>query len=157
PKLHFFTESTGFPKYFGDPPANMGEISKLNQHYADVAASIQKVTEELILGMARNLQKETGLKQLCIAGGVGLNSVANSRIMRETPFEQVFVQPAAGDGGGALGAALWAYNTLLGKPRDFRMDHAYWGRSYGPSEITAFLEGNKIPYQVIEDEDKVFD
>jgi carbamoyltransferase len=156
-KLHFFTEATGFPKYFGDPPSNIKEISKLNQHYADIAASIQKVTEELILGMARNLQKETGLKQLCIAGGVGLNSVANSRIIRETPFEQVFVQPAAGDGGGALGAALWAYNTLLGKPRNFRMDHAYWGRSYGPSEITTFLNGNKIPYRLVENEDQMLD
>ena len=69
------------------------------------------------------------MKQLCIAGGVGLNSVANTRILRETGFEELYVQPAAGDGGGALGAALWAYNTLLGKPRDFRMDHAYWGRA----------------------------
>ena len=156
-KLHFFTEGTGFPKYFGEPPSNIHEISKLNQHYADIAASIQRVTEELILGMARNLQKETGLKNLCIAGGVGLNSVANTRIMRETPFEQVFVQPAAGDGGGALGAALWAYNTLLGKPRNFRMDHAYWGRSYGASEITTFLQSNKIPYHLIEKEDQMLD
>ena len=156
-KLHFFTEATGFPKYFGEPPANIKEISNLNQHYADIAASIQKVTEELILGMARNLQKETGLKNLCIAGGVGLNSVANSRIIRETPFEQVFVQPAAGDGGGALGAALWAYNTLLGKPRNFRMDHAYWGRHYGGSEISSFLKGNNIPYKLVENEDHMFD
>jgi carbamoyltransferase len=156
-KLHFFTEATGFPKYFGEPPANIHEISNLNQHYADIAASIQKVTEELILGMARNLQKETGLKNLCIAGGVGLNSVANSRIIRETPFEQVFVQPAAGDGGGALGAALWAYNTLLGKPRSFRMDHAYWGRHYGASEISEFLQGNNIPHTLIENEDKMLD
>ena len=156
-KLHFFTEGTGFPKYFGEPPANIHEISKLNQHYADIAASIQHVTEELILGMARNLHKETGLKNLCIAGGVGLNSVANTRIMRETAFEQVFVQPAAGDGGGALGAALWAYNTLLGKPRNFRMDHAYWGRSYGASEITTFLQSNKIPYHLIEQEDQMLD
>jgi len=156
-KLHFFTEGTGFPKYFGEPPANIHEISKINQHYADIAASIQRVTEELILGMARNLHKETGLKNLCIAGGVGLNSVANTRIMRETAFEQVFVQPAAGDGGGALGAALWAYNTLLGKPRNFRMDHAYWGRSYGASEITTFLQSNKIPYHLIENEDQMLD
>ncbi|HZQ69637.1 MAG TPA: carbamoyltransferase [Terriglobales bacterium] len=157
PKLHFFTEGTGFPKYFGEPPANIHEISKLNEHYADIAASIQKVTEELVLGMARNLQKETGMKNLCIAGGVGLNSVANSRIIRETQFEQVFVQPAAGDGGGALGAALWAYNTLLGKPRNFCMDHAYWGRQYGGSEISSFLKGNNIPYTLIENEDKMLD
>jgi carbamoyltransferase len=156
-KLHFFTESTGFPKYFGDPPSNVKEIAKLNQHYADIAASIQKVTEELILGMARNLQQTTGLKNLCIAGGVAQNSVANSRIIRETPFEQVFVQPAAGDGGGALGAALWAYNTLLGKPRNFRMDHAYWGRQYGASEISTFLEGNSIPHRRIENEDQMLD
>lgn len=156
-KLQFFTEGTGFPKYFGDPPSNYKELCKLNQHYADIAASIQKVTEELILGMARNLHQTTGLKNLCIAGGVAQNSVANSRIIRETPFEQVFVQPAAGDGGGALGAALWAYNTLLGKPRNFRMDHAYWGKAYGASEITQFLEGNNIPYRLIEDDNKMLD
>jgi len=88
---------------------------------------------------------------------VGLNSVANTRIMRETAFEEVFVQPAAGDGGGALGAALWAYNTLLNKPRTFRMDHAYWGRHYGASEIKPFLESNNIPYRVIEDDSKLYD
>jgi carbamoyltransferase len=156
-KLHFFTESTGFPKYFGDPPSNVKEIVKINQHYADIAASIQKVTEELILGMARNLHQQTGLKNLCIAGGVAQNSVANSRIIRETPFEQVFVQPAAGDGGGALGAALWAYNTLLGKPRSFRMDHAYWGRQYGASEISSFLNQSKIPHRRIDNEDQMLD
>src|SRR6202050_4245271 len=86
-KLNFFTEGTGFPKYFGDPPSNYGELCKLNQHYADIAASIQKVTEELLLGMARNVQKATGMKRLCIAGGVGLNSVANSRILGETELE----------------------------------------------------------------------
>src|SRR5213594_206851 len=137
--LQFFTESTGFPRYFRDPPANYQELCRINQHYADVAASIQRVTEELLVGMARHVQKQTGLKRLCIAGGVGLNSVANSRILREAGFEELYVQPAAGDGGGALGAALWAYNTLLGKPRSFRMDHAYWGRSYSPAEIGDFL------------------
>ncbi len=156
-KLHFFTESTGYPKYFGDPPPNVKEISNLNQHYADIAASIQKVTEDLIVGMARALQKETGMRNLCIAGGVAQNSVANSLIIRETPFEHVFVQPAAGDGGGALGAALWAYNTLLGKPRTFRMDHAYWGRQYGASEISSFLKANNIPYNYIENDDRMYD
>ena len=115
PKSQFFTEATGFPKYFGDAPANYSEECRLNQFYADVAASIQRVTEELLLNMANKLHQETGMKRLCMAGGVGLNSVANGRILRETPFEELYVQPAAGDGGGALGAALWAYNTLLGK------------------------------------------
>lgn len=156
-KLQFFTEGTGFPKYFGDPPANYKELCKLNQHYADIAASIQKVTEELLLGMARSVHEQTGMKKLCIAGGVGLNSVANSRILRETPFEELYVQPAAGDGGGALGAALWAYNTLLGKPRNFTMKHAYLGRANSDAEISDFLKGNNIPHRRLRDEDELVD
>jgi carbamoyltransferase len=156
-KLNFFTEGTGFPKYFGDLPSNYQELCKLNQHYADIASSIQKVTEEVLLGMARNVQKQTGLKRLCIAGGVALNSVANSRILRETDFEELYVQPAASDGGGALGAALWAYNTLLGKPRTFTMKHAYWGRANSESEISDFLTQNNIPFRKLKDEDELVD
>lgn len=157
PKMLFFTAQSGFPIYFGEPPSNYSELCKLNQHYADIAASIQKVTEEVLLGMARHIQKETCMKRLCIAGGVGLNSVANGRILRETGFEELFIQPSAGDGGGALGAALWADNMLLGNPRRFRMDHAYWGKSYTTSEIRDFLEQNQIPYQYIENEDWLLD
>jgi carbamoyltransferase len=153
----FFTEGTGFPKYFGEPPENYQELSKLNQHYADIAASIQRVTEDLLVGMAKNLQQRTGQKQLCIAGGVGLNSVANTRILRESGFERLYVQPAAGDGGGALGAALWAYNTLLGKPRTFRMDHAYWGRSYSSAEVGDFLTKSSIPHQLIDNDDQLLE
>jgi carbamoyltransferase len=155
PNLQFFTAASGFPKYFGDPPSNYQELCNSNQRYADIAASIQRVTEEILLGMARHIQKETGLKRLCIAGGVGLNSVANHRILRETSFEELFIQPSAGDGGGALGAALWADNTLLGNRRCFRMDHAYWGKSYGPGEIRGFLERNGISYQQIENDDRL--
>ena len=157
PKMLFYTASTGFPKYYGEKPPNYEELSRLNQHFADIASSIQRVTEELLLGMARQVQRETGLKRLCLAGGVGLNSVANSRILRETPFEELYVQPAAGDGGGAVGAALWAYNTLLGKPRTFRMDHAYWGRAYSADEIGSFLKDHGIPHCLIENQDKLFD
>jgi carbamoyltransferase len=157
PKMLFFTEGTGFPKYFGEPPANLKELSDINQHYADIAASIQRVTEDLLVGMAKNLHQRTGQKQLCVAGGVGLNSVANTRMLRESGFEQLYVQPAAGDGGGALGAALWAYNTLLGKPREFRMDHAYWGRSYSSGEVGDFLTQNNIRHQVIEKEEELLD
>ena len=117
PKMLFFTANSGFPAYFGEPPGDFAEQCKLNQHYADIAASIQQVTEEVLLSMAQQLHRETGLKKLCIAGGVGLNSVANQRMLRETPFDELFIQPAAGDGGGALGAALWADNMLLGNPR----------------------------------------
>jgi carbamoyltransferase len=156
-KLNFFTKGTGYPKYFGDKPSNYEELCRLNQHYADIAASIQKVTEELLIGMARNVHEQTGLKKLCIAGGVGLNSVANSRILRETPFEELYIQPAAGDGGGALGAALWAYNTLLGKPRNFSMDHAYWGRQNSDNEIGDFLRANNIPYHQMNSDDQLYD
>jgi len=157
PKTQFFTEATGFPKYFGRAPGNYKELCRQNQHYADIAASIQKVTEELLLGMARALHKETGLKRLCMAGGVALNSVANARILKETPFEELYVQPAAGDGGGALGAALWAYNTLLGKPRVFRMEHAYWGRSNSAGETRDFLVKNNIPFESFSNEDALLD
>lgn len=155
--LQFFTEATGFPTYFGAPPSNYRELCKLNQHFADIAASIQKVTEELLLGMARGVYRRTGLKKLCIAGGVALNSVANSRILRETEFEELYVQPAAGDGGGALGAVLWAYNSLLGKPRDFTMKHAYWGRENSSAEIGDFLRENNIPHRQLKDEDELVD
>ena len=156
-KILFFTEGTGFPQYFGTPPSNFKELSKLNQHYADIAASIQKVTEELLLGMARGLHERTGLKKLCMAGGVALNSVANTRILKETAFEEMYVQPSAGDGGGALGAALWAYNTLLGKPRAWQMDHAYWGRKNSDNEIGDFLVQNNIPHTRYDSEDKLLD
>ncbi len=157
PSMHFFTDSTGYPSYFGKRPTNYDEVACLNQHYADIAASIQRVTEELLLGMARQLHEQTGLKRLCIAGGVGLNSVANGRILRETPFEELYIQPAAGDGGGALGAALWAYNTLLGKPRNFKMEHAYWGKCYSASEIGDFLNQNNIPFHQFNNEDQLLD
>lgn len=153
PSMHFFTDSTGYPSYFGKRPANYDEVAHLNQHYADIAASIQRVTEELLLGMARQLHQQTGLKRLCIAGGVGLNSVANGRILRETPFEELYIQPAAGDGGGAVGAALWAYNTLLGKPRSFTMQNAYWGKSYSAAETADFLNQNSIPFRQFNNED----
>jgi carbamoyltransferase len=156
-EMAFFTEATGFPKYFGEPPSNYSELCRVNEHYADIAASIQHVTEELLLGMARNLQKETGQKKLCIAGGVGLNSVANSRILRETDFEEIYIQPAAGDSGAAVGAALWAYNSLLGNPRTFCMKHAYWGQNYSDGQIRSFLTENNIKHRYVENDDELLD
>ena len=88
-------------------------------------------------------------------GGVGLNSVANGRILRETPFEDVYIQPAAGDSGGALGAALYAYHVLLGKPRQFVMEHAYWGKSYSPDEIKQDIGATGRNYHRVENTDKV--
>ncbi len=157
PDMLFFTKATGFPAYFGKQPGDYEELCRRNQHYADIAASVQRVTEELLLAMAQRLAEKTGMKHLCIAGGVALNSVANGRILRETPFEELYIQPAAGDGGGALGAALWAYNTLLGKPRRFRMEHAYWGRSYSTGEISDFLRQNEIAHRSFDDDDHLLD
>ena len=157
PEMHFFTSNTRFPSYFGEKPSDYSELCRENEHYADIAASIQRVTEEILLKLANSLHKETGLRKLCIAGGVGLNSVANGRILQETPFEELFVQPSAGDGGGALGAALHAYHGLMGKPRTFIMEHAYWGKEYSENEIKQFLDSNNISYQYFSDDEKLLD
>ncbi len=157
PRLHFFTPSSGYPVYFGERPSNYDELARLNQHYADVAASIQAVTEEALLKMAQALYEETKLPRLCLAGGVALNSVANGRILRETPFEELYIQPSAGDGGGAVGAALYAYHSLLGKPRQFVMEHAAWGAEYQAGEVRLFLDSQGIPYQEIDDEQRLVD
>jgi carbamoyltransferase len=154
PKALFFTPSSGYPSYFGKKPNNYDVLGKENQHYADVAASIQAVTEEVMLNLAESAYKETGLKHLCMAGGVALNSVANGKILKETPFEQLYIQPSAGDGGGAIGAALYAYHMVLGKPRRFVMQHAYWGEEHGPGKTEAFLKEAGIPYRRIENEEK---
>ena len=136
-----------FADLFGHP-VRQGE-SKMEAFHWDMAASIQKVTEEVVLRMARDLHRRTGMKNLVMAGGVALNCVANGRVLREGPFESLWVQPAAGDAGGALGAALFAQHCLLGKPRSFRMDHAFWGPSYSDEEIRAFLDARKAPYRVL--------
>jgi carbamoyltransferase len=88
---------------------------------------------------------------------VALNSVANGRLIQETPFEQLYVQPAAGDSGGALGAALYAYHVLLGQPRQFTMEHAYWGKAYGPERIRDVLGPSGLKYQEYEDDDRLLD
>ena len=151
-EMNFFTSNTRYPTYFGEKPSDYEQLCQKNEHYADIAASIQKVTEEILLGLAMNLHKETGLSKLCIAGGVGLNSVANGRILMETPFDGIFIQPAAGDSGGALGAALHVYHGLLGKPRKFTLEHAYWGKCYSEEDIRTFLEDNGISYTYFKDD-----
>lgn len=155
PEAPFFTLDTGFPRYFGARPTNYEELGRENQRYADIAASAQAVTEEVLLKMANALHTETGLRKLCMAGGVALNSVANGRILRETPFEELYVQPSAGDGGGALGAALYAYHAILGKPRSFIMDHAYWGEAFDEGAIRDFLRMSGIRYTAMENDEKL--
>jgi len=155
PEQYFFTSGTRFPSYFGEKPSNFAELCKENEHYADIAASIQKVTEEIILKLVNSLHEETGLDKLCMAGGVGLNSVANGRILRETPFKEIFIQPAAGDSGGALGAALHAYHSFMGKPRSFVLETAYWGKGYSDAEIEAFLKAENITYEHFSDDEEL--
>ena len=151
----FFTLDSGYPSYFGDKPGNYHELAKQNQYYADIAASIQAVIEEALVQMARCAHRETGLRKLCMAGGVALNSVANARILRETEFDELYVQPSAGDGGGAIGAALYGYHVVLGKPRSFVMEHAYWGEEQGPGEVEHFLKRKGVTYRRFSDEDKL--
>ena len=134
-----------FAKLFGQPRRE--SESAMEPFHWDMAASIQKVTEEIVLRIARDLHARTGMKNLCMAGGVALNCVANGRIVREGPFENLWVQPAAGDAGGALGAAMYIDNCVLDRPRKLRMDHAYWGPSFSDEEIRRFLDDRKLPYK----------
>ncbi len=116
----------------------------LEQRHRNLAASLQARLEEVYLGMLGKLAKATGLKSICLAGGVAFNCVANGKIFDSTPFEQVYVQPAAGDAGLAVGAAYYVWHQKLGKPRSFVMDHAYWGPGFSAAEIRAALEASGI-------------
>ena len=140
-----------------DHPRWSDEVAAQNQHYADVAASIQAVTEDILLKIARHAHAATGSQNLVIAGGVALNSVANGRIIKETPFENVYIQPAAGDSGGALGAALYVYHVLLNHPREFVMEHAYWGQEYPEAEMKAAIDARGFPYEYIGDDEQLLD
>ncbi len=142
PETPFFTADTPYPAYYDAKPPDYDAQARENQHYADLAASIQVVTEEILLAMARGVCARAQTTRLCMAGGVALNSVANARILRETPVTDLYVQPAAGDSGAALGAALFAHHQILGQPRRFVMRHAYWGESHGPDAIRAAVRAN---------------
>ena len=155
PRVHdsvFFTPTTHPNR---DHPDWDDATAERNQHYANIAASVQLVTEDTLLKMAEYAYRESGSKNLCLAGGVALNSVANGRIMRESPFENVFVQPAAGDSGGALGAALYAYHVLLGKRRSFVQEHGYWGKGYETEDIVSAMDAAGVAYTRIRGEEEI--
>jgi carbamoyltransferase len=136
-----------------DPAARPGDPAVVaSQYYADVAASIQRVTEDILVKMATELQRDTGLTRLCLAGGVALNSVANGRILRESGFEELFIQPAAGDSGGALGAALYACHALFGRQRRWVMEHAYLGQHCDEGEVRRFLRHEGIAHESFPDD-----
>lgn len=129
--------SDRFSELFGVPPRSAE--SELRTEHMDLAASVQAVTEEVVLRLARSLAKETGLPNLCLAGGVALNCVANGEVLRDGPFERIWIQPAAGDAGGAVGAALATYHGFLGTPRSPQqpdgMSGCYLGPDFEPDEV----------------------
>ncbi len=130
---------------------------KLDQRHMDLAASIQAVTEEVVLRMTRALAKETGMTNLCLAGGVALNCVANGKVLRDQAFKNIWVQPAAGDAGGALGAALAAWHMQLGQPRQAdgvqdKMRGSYLGPAFRQSEIERRLTEAGAKFTVLSDE-----
>ncbi|MEN9558531.1 MAG: hypothetical protein RL141_900 [Candidatus Parcubacteria bacterium] len=154
PASKFFTRNTGWPSYFGPKPEGQEweRMAAEQEFYADVAASVQRVLEELILGLARHLAEITGLTRVCLAGGVALNSVSNTRIARETPFTEVYIQPAAGDAGGALGAAL-AYEYFgTDRPRTFHLRHALYGKAFSNEEVEAVLQHHGVPFTRLPDD-----
>jgi len=147
--------SSRFHRVFGGPPRR--PESELTQREMDLAASVQAVTEEIMLRMARHAHRETQQANLVLAGGVALNCVANGRILREGPFQRIWVQPSAGDAGGALGVALFAWHQLLGKPREPKAGDAQAGSLLGPAfgngEIRDFLnEAGAVCHELEESE-----
>ncbi len=142
-----------FSRLFGGPPRE--PESKLTQREMDLARSIQVVCEEVMLRMTRTVHRETGMENLCLAGGVALNCVGNGRILREGPFRRLWIQPAAGDAGGALGVAQLIWHRHLGKPRAVTagkdsMQGAYLGPEFSPEEIEAFLKSRGVAYRRLE-------
>ncbi|HWY40247.1 MAG TPA: carbamoyltransferase [Chthoniobacterales bacterium] len=146
--------NAAFNRLFDRPPRR--PESKLTQSDMDLARSIQEVADEIMLRMARKVRKETGQRNLCLAGGVALNCVANGRILRERIFDHIWIQPAASDAGGALGAALFAWHQILGKERkaddvNDSQRGSYLGPAYRNDEIRAYLETQKIPFVELTD------
>jgi carbamoyltransferase len=148
-----------FHDLFGGPPRR--PETPISQREMDIAASIQVVTEEIMLRCARHVQRLTGMRNLCLAGGVALNCVGNGKILRDGPFDEIWIQPAAGDAGGALGVALFIWHQLLGGPRTTNAFDSQTGSLLGPRfeapEIRAFLDRVGASYEHIADEDALCD
>ena len=148
--------SAKFHRLFGGPPRR--PESMVTQRDMDLARSVQEVTEEVMLRMARHIHRRTGQKNLCLAGGAALNCVGNGKILREGPFENIWIQPAAGDAGGALGAALFAWYQYLDNERradgahDF-MRGSFWGPEFTNEDIRLYLEQNEIPGEELSSEE----
>ena len=151
----FFTNKTGYPKYFGNKPKNYEHQMQSNQYYADIAASIQNVTEEIIISLINKIPAKEYDFNLCMAGGVALNSVINGVITDKTQFKNVYIQPSAGDGGGALGAALTFMIDSKLTNRNFIMDHAFWGPEFTDEEIKKTLTKSDFEYTYYENKEDI--
>jgi carbamoyltransferase len=125
--------------------------SEIDERHCDIAASLQKFTEDTVILLARRLYEKTKVDKLCLSGGLFLNCLVNSRILEETPFNEIFIQPAAGDAGGALGVAEYIYNTLLDNPRNFQMEDAYLGPSFSQKQIRRAILNNGLDYEELND------
>jgi carbamoyltransferase len=151
--------SNKFHALFGGPPRKPDTL--LTERDMDLAASIQHVTEEIMLLSARHVHAQTGMRKLCLAGGVALNCVGNGRILREGPFNEIWIQPAAGDAGGALGVALFIWHQLLEHPRTTRSTDSQLGSllgpAFSPAEIQDYLDSVRATYERIDDEDRLVD
>jgi carbamoyltransferase len=130
------------------PARKAGE--ELAQRHMDVARSLQECLERLYMHLLNDLHRRTGVDTLCLAGGVALNGVANGKALEQTPFRRIYVQPAAGDDGTAVGAAYWTLNAALGRPRAPAMDHAYTGASWSDDEVAAALSARGVPSERLE-------
>jgi carbamoyltransferase len=130
-----------------------GADEPMAARHNNMAASLQALLEEIVLGLLRTIAQKTGLKDLCLAGGVALNCTMNGKILSDTPFERVYIQPASYDAGTSLGAALYVKHQTLGAPRDFVMDHVYWGLDYSPDACRAALEAHGLCYRELGDEE----
>ncbi len=156
-KFHrgFRMTSNKFNNLFGSKPRK--SESKLTQFHMDLAASIQKVTEEIVLLLVKSIRKETGQKNICLAGGVALNCVANGKILQEKIYDDIWIQPASGDAGTALGAALFTWHHYLDRKRDVLVEDSmkgtYLGPKYSNNEIKEFLDNENIKYHFRNDED----
>jgi carbamoyltransferase len=133
------------------PPRRPEE--ELTQHHQNIAASAQRVLEDTVLYLLKGLHEQTGEENLCLAGGCAFNSVMNGRIMTETPFKRFFVQPAAGDAGCSLGAALLVHHQKLGRPRGFRMEHASYGPSFTSEQCAEALRAAGVKFETLPDEE----
>ena len=155
-KFHrgFKMTSHKFHKLFGSPPRK--SETEISEFHMDIAASIQFVTEHIVLKLAKKLRKQTGLKNICLSGGVALNCVANGKLLRKKIFDDIWIQPASGDAGSALGTALIGWYDLLEKERivnpNDSMKGTYLGCEYSNEEIIKYLEKIKAPFQKLEDE-----